>query len=135
MLSKLVKERVHPEDIAIILGRHPVAIRRMLPKNYNPKPRLTTPYGLTEQTDALRARLGGILARMSEKGLSRQQIGELTGLNKRESYRAERRPFLHDWTLSQIERTLAYDDQTGTRRLQILESDAKDEGRPVPCNT
>lgn len=109
MLSTLIKDRVHPEDIAVILGRHPVAIRRVLPKGYNPKPRQSQPYGLTEKTDALRARLGGIIAAMSEKGLNREQIGELTGLNKRESYRAERRPFRHDWTLSQIERTLRWE--------------------------
>lgn len=126
MLSKLIKERVHPEDIAVILGRHPVAVRRLLPKGYKPKRRLALPYGLTEETDALRAQLGGIIAAMSEKGLSRQEIAELTGLNKRESHRAERRPFAHDWTLSQIERTLAY-GSIGTRRLQVLEADAEDE--------
>lgn len=123
MLSKLIKERVHPEDIAVILGRHPVAVRRLLPKDYKPKRRLALPYGLTEETDALRAKLGNMIAEMSEKGLSRQQIAEISGLNKRESYRAERRPYAHDWTLSQIERTLAY----GTTRkasLQILEPDA-----------
>lgn len=123
MLSKLIKERVHPEDIAVILGRHPVAVRRLLPVDYKPKARLSAPYGLTEETMALRAKLGSIVAEMSEKGLSREQIGELTGLNKRESYRAERRPFNHDWTLSQIERILAY-GTTGKASLQILEPDA-----------
>ena len=104
----LIKERIAAEDIAVILGRHPVAIRRVLPKGYNPKPRMSRPYGLTENTDALRAKLGAIVSNMSEKGLTREQIGEITGLNLRESYRAERRPFNHDWTLSQIERTLTW---------------------------
>lgn len=123
MLSKLIKERVHPEDIAVILGRHPVAVRRLLPKDYKPKRRLTTPYGLTDETLPLRATLGGIIASMN---MSREQIAEITGLNKRESHRAERRPFAHDWTLSQIERTLAY-GSIGAGRLQVLEADAEDE--------
>jgi len=125
MLSKLIADRVHPEDIAVICGRHAVAVRRMLPKGYQPKARLKTPYGLTDETAGLRARLGGIIAAMSEKGLTRERIGELTGLNKRESYRAERRPFAHDWTLSQIERTLSY--EAGTGRIHILDADAEDE--------
>jgi hypothetical protein len=124
MLSKLIEDKVHPEDIAIILGRHPVAVRRLLPEGYDPKPRLSLPYGLTEQTMGLRAKLGSIIASMN---MSRERIGEITGLNKRESYRAERRPFSHDWTLSQIERTLAYDSKSGNSRLEILEPDATDE--------
>lgn len=127
MLSKLIANRVHPEDIATILGRHPVSLRRILPKGYNPKPRSRSPYGLTDKTTGLRASLGGIIAAMSEKGLNREEIGELTGLNKLESYRAERRPFAHDWTLSQIERTLAYESRE--RRLDILEADAEDEAQ------
>lgn len=123
MLSKLIKERVHPEDIAVILGRHPVAVRRLLPKDYKPKRRLAAPYGLTDDTLPLRAMLGGIIASMNK---SREEIAEITGLNKRESHRAERRPFNHDWTLSQIERTLAY-GSIGAGRLQILEADAEDE--------
>ncbi len=122
----LVKQRVAAEDIATILGRHPVAVRRKLPKDYDPKPRLETPFGLTQDTDSLRARLGAIIATMTENGLSREQIGELTGLNKRESYRAERRPFDHDWKLSQVERTLAY-GTTGRSRIELLEVDAQDE--------
>ena len=117
---------MHPEDIAIILGRHPVAVRRLLPVGYDPKPRQAAPYGLTEQTTVIRARLGGIIASMSEKGMSRERIGELTGLNKRESHRAERRPFNHDWTLSQIERTLAYDTQFGNAYLEILDASSPD---------
>lgn len=131
MLSKLIEERVHPEDIAIILGRHPVAVRRLLPAGYDPKPRQSTPHGLTANTHALRARLGSIIATMSEKGMSREAIGELTGLNKRESYRAERRPYSHDWTLSQIERTLAYDSQFGNSRLEILDKHVADEQESV----
>ncbi|MAD95762.1 MAG: hypothetical protein CMB99_00305 [Flavobacteriaceae bacterium] len=126
MLSKLIADRVHPEDIAVILGRHPVAVRRKLPKGYNPKPRLDHPFGLTDNTNALRAKLGAIIATMSENGLTREQIGELTGLNKHESYRAERRPFSHDWKLSQIERTLAY-GSTGRSRIELLEADAEVE--------
>ena len=126
MLSKLIADRVHPEDIAVILGRHPVAVRRKLPKDYDPKPRLEAPFGLTQDTDSLRARLGAIIATMTENGLSREEIGELTGLNKRESHRAERRPFDHDWKLSQVERTLAY-GTTGRSRIELLEVDAQDE--------
>ena len=58
--------------------------------------------------------------------LTGEQIGELTGLNKRESHRAERRPFDHDWKLSQIERTLVY-GTTGRSRIELLEVDAQDE--------
>ena len=125
-IQKLIADRVHPEDIALILGRHPVAVRRLLPKGYDPKPRLDSPYGLTDNTYALRAELGTILMTMTDKGLTREQIGEITGLNKRESFRAERRPFAHDWTMSQIERTLAYGSTTGQSRLSILDPDAQD---------
>lgn len=114
-----------------MLGRHPVALRRELPEGYRGKPRSKIPYGLTEETDKIRARLGSIIAAMSDDGLSREQIGEITGLNARQSFRAERRPFSHDWTLSQMERTLAY-DTTRNPRIQILEADAEDEGCSVP---
>lgn len=128
MLSKLIEDKVHPEDMAVILGKHPVALRRLLPEGYRPKPRLLTPYGLTDATDSLRARLGGIIALMSESGLSREEIGGLTGLNKRESYRAERRPFSHDWTLSQIERALEwYGSKTGRTCHEVLDIDAEME--------
>ena len=126
MLSTLIADRVHPEDIAKILGRHPVAVRRLLPERYRPKPRSATPFGLTDNTMALRAKLGLIIASMTENGISREKIGELTGLNARESYRAERRPYNHDWTLSQIERTLAY-GTTSNSRLEILDINAEDE--------
>ena len=72
---------------------------------------------------------------MSEKGMSREKIGEITGLNKRESFRAERRPFNHDWTLSQIERTLAYDRKFGNARLEILELHDPDEEVAVSGNS
>lgn len=127
MLDGLIKEGYSAEDIAQITGRHPVAVRRMLPAGYKPTKHLDTPYGLTDKTDALRVKLGGIIASMTEKGLSRKRIGELTGLNKRQSYAAERRPFNYDYTLSQIERVLAYDTTTN-RHLAILEANAKDEG-------
>lgn len=127
MLSKLIKEGYGAEDIAKILGRHAVAVRRLLPKDHKVTKRLNGPYGLTDETYALRAKLGMIVASMTEKGLSREEIGELTGLNKRESFRAEQRPFLHDWTLSQIERTLAYGSTTRRSRLEILDADAEDE--------
>jgi hypothetical protein len=104
----LIKNQTHPEDIAQILGTHPVALRRILPKNYQGGPRLTIPYGMTNQSAPFRAFLADILITMGERGLSRQQISKITGLNKHESCRAERRPFSHDWTISQIERTLKW---------------------------
>jgi hypothetical protein len=130
-INRLIKERVHPEDMAIILGKHPVALRRLLPRGYRPLPRMTRPYGLTDATDPLRAQLGGIIALMSESGLSRDTIAEITGLNKRESYKAERRPFAFDWKLSQIERTLDwYDRNNGTTSTEILVRDATVETQP-----
>ena len=66
------------------------------------------PYGLTDMTAAFRAYLGNIIATMTERGLGREQIGQITGLNKHESHRAERRPYAHDWKLSQIERVLKW---------------------------
>ena len=130
MIEKLIEDRVHPEDIAVILGRHPVAVRRMLPEGYDPKPRLKVPYGLTDKSASLRAKLGAIIAQMTLDGLSRAEIGEITGLNLRESCRAEQRPFKHDWTLSQIERTLAYGNSTG-RRNEVLDIHAEDETRRI----
>ena len=117
-IQKLIADRVHPEDIALILGRHPVAVRRLLPKGYDPKPRLDSPYGLTDNTYALRAELGTILMTMTDKGLTREQIGEITGLNRRESYAAERRPFKQDLTLSQIERILAWEGKSRSLDLK-----------------
>lgn len=108
LITKLIEERYTPEDIARILGRHPIAVRRLLPKGYKPLKKLQSPYGLTDKTNALRGRLAGILVEMSESGLTRSQIGEITGLNKHESCRAEKRPYDFDWSLSQIERTLKW---------------------------
>lgn len=112
LLTKLIEEKCAPEDIAHILGRHPVAIRRLLPKGYKPLKRMQVPYGLTTRTVPIRAKLASILIEMSEKGLTREQIGEITGLNKRQSYQAERRPYNFDWSLSQIERTLSWKGAT-----------------------
>lgn len=66
------------------------------------------PYGLTDKTSAFRAWLGNIVATMTERGMSRDEISRTTGLNKQESHRAERRPYAHDWKLSQIERVLKW---------------------------
>ena len=63
---------------------------------------------LSDLTAKLRIVLGDILTELAN---SRKNISELTGLNKREIHNAMNRPWQHDWTLSQIERTLAHDSR------------------------
>ena len=87
---------------------HLNAVRRVLPPGYSHKARNSKPYGLTNKSYAFRMFLADILITMGERGLDRTQIASITGLNKHESCRAETRPFHHDWTLSQIERTLSW---------------------------
>lgn len=111
-IAALIEKKMHPKDIAKILGMHLNAVRRLLPEDYKPKPPLATPFGLSQKSAPFRAFLADLLIDMSEKGLTRQQIANITGLNRHESCRAERRPFLHDWTLSQIERILQWNDIT-----------------------
>lgn len=106
--DSLIRDKVHPLDISQILGLHINVVRRKLPKGYSPNDRLETPFGLTSSSISFRMWLANILIDMSDSGLSRQQISNITGLNKHESHRAERRPFNHDWTISQIERTLEW---------------------------
>lgn len=110
-IGTLIEAQTHPEDIAKILGMHPNAVRRKIPKGYSPNPRLKIPFGLTNKSSQFRAYLAGVIIDMGESGLSRQQISAITGLNKFESCNAERRPFKHDWTISQIERTLAWKEK------------------------
>lgn len=87
---------------------HLNAVRRVLPKGYEPNEPSVIPFGLTDKSVPFRMFLADILITMGEKGLSRQQTASITGLNKHESCRAEKRPFNHDWTLSQIERILRW---------------------------
>lgn len=107
-LDSCMEERLHPVDIAQRLGMHLNAVRRVLPQDYSHKAREANPYGLTEKSVPFRMFLASILFSMGERGYNRTQIASITGLNKHESCRAERNPFNHDWTLSQIERTLRW---------------------------
>lgn len=100
--------KLHPADIARRLGMHLNAVRRILPKDYSHKVRESIPYGMTNKSYAFRLFLADILITMGDRGYNRTQIANITGLNKHESYRAERNPFTHDWTISQIERTLLW---------------------------
>lgn len=93
-----------------MLGMHLNAVRRLLPDNYSPKPYSGSVYGLTDASAPLRAFLADILYDMSMSGLSRKQIAEITGLNRNESFKAEKRPFNHDYKISQIERILHWND-------------------------
>ena len=62
------------------------------------------PYGLTDDSRAMRARLSDALHAVARKQPDKAAVSALTGLNRREQRRAIERPFRHDWTVSQIER-------------------------------
>lgn len=68
------------------------------------------PFGLTEATVRLRARLADNLYKITDVDTSvvdikgRQEAAPIVGLNPREQIRAEQKPFAFDWSLSQIER-------------------------------
>lgn len=106
MLERYLGQKLHPIDIANRLGMHVNALRRVLPKGYSHKPREALAYGITDKSYAFRIYLADILISLEMEGRSPTEISMLTGLNKHERYRASNAPFEHDWTLSQIERTL-----------------------------
>lgn len=67
------------------------------------------PFGLTEATARFRSMLARELYRVNGPDnpfgfKDRLEAAPAVGLNPREQIRAESKPFIHDWTLSQIER-------------------------------
>lgn len=63
------------------------------------------PYGIDDDSHALRVRLGHILYNLGERlGNDRAAIARATGLNRQEQLNAEGRPWMHNWTLAQIQR-------------------------------
>lgn len=97
-------------DTARILGMNAEVVRRKV-RELGLTASRTSPhdsiYGLTDKTLLLRTILGGYLVELREqRGNYQPDISALTGLNARELGAASWHPYKHDWTLSQIERTL-----------------------------
>lgn len=111
-IKSLVKANQSARQIADALGLNEMVVRRKikaagleLAKGTRFIPQLTN------NSYKLRATLGFILVQLWEKFHDYEPISEITGLNRQEINRAKSRPFDHDWRLSQIERTLAYDEK------------------------
>lgn len=110
-IQLLVAEGRTAREIASILGRNQVVVSRdcqrlgITPARTSNLP----PYGLTDGSLKLRMVLADILTEMIwTHMLTTPEVSEITGLNQREIGRASHRPYHHDWTLSQIERTLGF---------------------------
>jgi len=66
-------------------------------------------YGLTDKTKDLRAKLGNVLYRMRNEGkLPPKEVARITGIPVKHQKRASDRPYSYDWTLTQMERTIAW---------------------------
>lgn len=114
-LTELVYQWRTVPELSSIFGMHPQVIRQHLKRlgltaSNHRSP--YQPYGLTENTFRLRSCLAERIISLREKGLKPREISEITGLNRDELCRAERRPYSHDWTLSQMERTEKYFGRT-----------------------
>lgn len=112
-----------PRSLAVICaaeGLHPRAGRALVKEieeehglNYmgvhSRGPKDETPYGLTSATGRLRQKLADQLYLLRERGndsaeITRNGVAPQVGLNSRAQLKAEQRPFLYDWKLSEIER-------------------------------
>ena len=98
-------------EIAAILGRNPAVVRRDCQRLGVVPSRATTamPYGISNGSLNLRMQLASMLIDMKLAGAD---ISQSTGLSRRQITAASTRPYSHDWTLSQIERTLQHFDKT-----------------------
>lgn len=110
-ITQLVNEGKTRSEIASELGRNYYVICRHINRlGLTPvEGRGSAPNSLSKRTVGLRMQLGALILEMRENK-SANEISQITGLNRRELRRAEVRPWDHDWTLSQIERTLDYHD-------------------------
>lgn len=109
-IKHLAKQGRCSNEIAHVLGMNVQTVRRKLRKmelllTAAQPNRNLLPYGLTDASYKLRATLGQIIIDLMEKN-NQPAVSSLTGLHRREIYNAMKHPFKHDWTLSQIERTL-----------------------------
>jgi hypothetical protein len=113
-IKELAAQDKTATEIANILGLNPFVVRR---KCYGmgivlPFSSYAMPHGITDQSYELRMALGSIIVDMRAGGLKNRDISEITGLGRRQITAAETRPYKHDWSLSQIERTLAHANKT-----------------------
>ena len=101
-----------PDNIARALGCNKVVVQRKLTSlGITASKENTTIYGLTASSYLIRAELGAIITRMNDT-MSYEEISQATGLNRRQITHAMIGPYNYDWTLTQIERTLAHEGKT-----------------------
>ena len=110
--EKLVTEGYSVDNIARALGENKQVVKRKLSELNLSAPKTNTKiYGLTNNTFIIRAQLGAILTHMNET-MSYKEISIITGIIRSQITNAMTGPFDYDWTLSQIERTLAHEGKT-----------------------
>lgn len=113
-IAELVRLGRTAKEIAAILGRNQAVVSRDCQRLGITPVRIPTGelYGLTDKSLPLRMDLAGCLVDIQQAGATPTEISEITGLTRRQIPAATSRPFNHDWTLTQIERTLTYFGKT-----------------------
>ena len=110
--EKLVADGLSVDNIARALGSNVQVVKRKLNEYGLSAPRENDRiYGLSTNTYIIRAELGAILTRMNEH-MTYQEISVATGIIRSKITDAMTGPYNYDWTLSQMERTLAHEGKT-----------------------
>lgn len=110
--ERLVADGLSVDNIARALGSNVQVVKRKLTEFGLSAPRENDRiYGLSNNTYLIRAELGAILTRMNEH-MSYQEMSITTGIIRSKISEAMIGPYNYDWTLSQIERTLAHEGKT-----------------------
>lgn len=107
-VKRLMDEGHLAGEISARLGISLSATRKFITEidpTYKPtlrKPML--PFGMTNESIVIRARLGSRLFDLFMNNRDKRKVCELVGINKAQFLRAIRRPYVHDWTISQMTR-------------------------------
>lgn len=126
----LLNDGYDVSSVASRLGVSGIYVRKVISRHeahYEPKTKSELfPYGITNDSHAMRVRLGYILYNLFEKNDSKSWItSRMTGLNRYELIAAMGRPWNHDWKISQIERVCQASGLPISDVLVLKKSDIK----------
>jgi len=108
LVRRLMVDDLSPNTIASRLGMAPVTVRalcKMIDPNYTGSIKDATPFGMTQDSIHLRIHLANALYdAVRSNGWTLTEQSARTGLNRSQLIKAMQRPYVHDWSISQIER-------------------------------